>query len=333
MTAQITIIGMGRLGASIGLALADQKDKLMRVGHDRSREIAQQAEKLGATDKTIGNLFQAIENADIVLLAVPVDEAYEVMKLMAKDLKQDAVVMYTGLCLSAACGWAKELLPEGRHFVTLAPSQNPAYILDMESGPAAAHADLFKNSLVAISTPPGTDAGVIKLATDLAALLGSNPYFADAMEFDGLTAASQMLPKLAASAMINSIMNQPGWVEGRKLAGRAFAVSTEPLMHLDDEKKLGKSAIANKENVARVLENYIQSLSAVRQAVMNEDQETLEKLIEGSVKGRESWLSERYKGEWDKPASNTDLPSAGETIGRMFLGGLIRRRERPEEKK
>jgi hypothetical protein len=105
------------------------------------------------------------------------------------------------------------------------------------------------------------------------------------------------------------------------------------LMHLDDEKKLGKSAIANKENVVRVIDNYIQSLTAMRQAVLNEDQETLEKLIEGSVKGRESWLSERYKGEWDKPASNTELPSAGEAIGRMFLGGLIRRRERPEEKK
>jgi len=262
-----------------------------------------------------------------------VDEAHEVLKLVANDLKQDAVVMYTSPCLSAACKWAKELLPEGRHFVTLAPSQNPAYLFEMESGPQAAHADLFKNSVVAICTPPGADAGVIKLATEMASLLDARPYFADALEFDGLTAASQSLPKLAAAALVNSVMNQPGWVEGRKLAGRTFAISTEPLMHLDDEKKLGQAAIENKENVVRVIDNYIQSLTVIRQAVLDGDQETLEKLLNGAVKGRDGWLSERYKGEWDKPASNTELPSAGESIGRLFLGGLIRKRERPEEKK
>jgi prephenate dehydrogenase len=333
MTAQITIIGTGRMGASVGLALASQKDQLFRVGHDRQHAVAAQAEKLGATDKTINNLFQAVENADIVLLAIPVDEVYEVLKLIANDLKQDAVVMDTSPCLVAACQWAKELLPEGRHFITLAPSQNPQYLLEMESGPQAAHADLFKNSLITICTPAGSDAGVIKLATDLTTLLGASPYFADALEYDGLTAASNTLPRLAAAALVNATMNQPGWVEGRKLAGRAYTVATEPLLHLDDEKKLGRSAILNKDNVVRVIDNYIQNLTAIRQAVLNEDQETLQKLVGGAVKGRESWLSERYRGNWDKPATNTELPSAGETIGRLFLGGLMRRRDKPEEKK
>ena len=43
----------------------------------------------------------------------------------------------------------------------------------------AAHADLFKNSLMIITSPPGADADALKLAADLAVLVGSIPFFAD----------------------------------------------------------------------------------------------------------------------------------------------------------
>jgi prephenate dehydrogenase len=47
MTVQLTIIGLGQIGASIGLALADHTDKITRTGSDFNRRVMQQAKKLG----------------------------------------------------------------------------------------------------------------------------------------------------------------------------------------------------------------------------------------------------------------------------------------------
>lgn len=331
MTAQVTIIGLGRVGTSIGLALADQKEQLFRVGHDKIHSIAVQAEKMGACDKTINNLYAAVEKADLIVLAMPVDEVYETIKLIANDLKEDAVILDTSPCLVAACQWAKELLPAKRHFATLAPSINPEYLAELSGGPEVAKADLFKNSTITITTPQGTDAGVIKLAVDLTTLLGAKPYFADAMEYDGLTAPTNTLTKLVAVAMTKSTVEQPGWIEGRKLAGHDFLIMTEPLNHLDEEKKFGLSAILNKDNTVRVLDNLIASLRTLREAIINDDQDTLTDSFKLAVANRDKWYTQRMKSDWEKSAQ-AEIPTTGETMGRLFLGGLFRKREKPDQK-
>lgn len=56
MTVQITIVGLGQIGASVGLALKEHTELVTRIGHDRRFDIAKQAEKLGAVDKIIPNL-------------------------------------------------------------------------------------------------------------------------------------------------------------------------------------------------------------------------------------------------------------------------------------
>ena len=56
MPVQITLIGLGQIGTSMGMALAAHKDSLLRVGHDRKVDAERAAEKLGAIDKSIHNL-------------------------------------------------------------------------------------------------------------------------------------------------------------------------------------------------------------------------------------------------------------------------------------
>ncbi len=91
--------------------------------------------------------------------------------------------------------------------MTMTPTLNPAYLDETKLGIDAAHADLFKNSLMVITSPPGTDADALKLATDLAMLLGSIPFFADAYETDGLMAAVHLLPELVAAALVDATID------------------------------------------------------------------------------------------------------------------------------
>ena len=60
MSAQITIVGLGQIGASVGLALGKRRSDIRRVGHDKSPEIAKKALQRGAVDEMKYNLPAAV---------------------------------------------------------------------------------------------------------------------------------------------------------------------------------------------------------------------------------------------------------------------------------
>ena len=88
MAVQLTIVGMGQIGTSVGLALADQTEVIHRLGHDRELRIARRAKKMGALDKVSMNLPSSVEKADLVLLALPVDQIRETLEIVREDLKE-----------------------------------------------------------------------------------------------------------------------------------------------------------------------------------------------------------------------------------------------------
>jgi prephenate dehydrogenase len=318
MTVQVTILGLGQIGTSIGLALGEHKDLVRRVGNDPEPNIAKRAEKLGAIDQVIYNLPSSVRQADLVILAMPVGEIREVFEAIAQDLKEGAVIIDTSPVKQAVAMWAAELLPPERHFVAWTPTIHPAYLHETVFGIEAAHADLFKDCLVFITTPPGAPAPAIKLASDLTTLIGGKPFYADQAEVDGLLAGNTLLPELIATALINAVMDQPGWDEGRKLAGRVFTLATSPILGLEGEKSVAQAAIANRENVVRVIDNLMAELAHLRTAIQNEDADELQKRVQDAQENREIWIGQRKVNNWvsvDSPPSN--LPTPGDVLGRL----------------
>jgi prephenate dehydrogenase len=333
MTIQITIVGMGQIGTSIGLALADHTDKLKRVGHDRNMAFARQAQKMGALDSTAMNLPKSVRDADIVLLALPVDQIQETLELIAPELREDAVVMDTGPVKEVVAAWAGELFPEKRHYVGLTPVINPQYLHGVDSGIEAAHGDLFRKGMVAIVAPPRTASEAIKLAADLTRLLGADPLFVDPLEIDSFMAATHTLPQLMAVALLNSTIDQPGWREARKVAGRAYAEVTSPCVQFSEPKALGRSAILNRENVLRAVDGVIAALQTVRTDIENEDGESLESRLERALQGRERWWLQRQAADWvseEMADTSVDSMSRSDMVGRLFG---YRSRKKPDDKK
>jgi len=318
MTIQLTIIGLGQIGASLGLALSGQTNKLTRTGHDFSPLKARQVKEMGAVDKIENNLHAAVEKADVVILAVPVDEIRTTLEKISPALQPGVVVLDTSTIKNAVSDWAVDLLPEDRHFVSFMPTLNPAYLLETSSGSDAAHNDLFKNGLVLVDCPPDTESDAIKLASDLASLLGAKAMFIDRFESDGLSAFTHQAPGLLAAAFINAQLDQPGWTEGRKVAGKTFAVVTEPLMHLEEDTMLGKAAIMNRENVVRVINNVITALIELRDAVAAKDEAALTGLLKRARDGREQWWQQRQSGDWDRAVTKVEMPTGGDVMARFF---------------
>lgn len=321
MTVRMTIIGLGQIGASIGLALKENQEMIYRVGHDLDRGVARKAKKMGAVDKVMGNLPSSVRESDIVLLALPMDQIKETIEIISQDLKDDAVLMDTGPVKKVMASWTGELLPDKCHYVGLTPVINPDYLDEIVSGIDAARSDLFINGLVAITAPPNTDSNAIKLASDLIHLLGADSLFADPLEVDGLMATTHILPQLMASALINATVDQPGWREGRKIAGRAYAEMTGPITHLSDSGTLGQSALLNRENVVRVLDTLTTTLQSLRNDIDNQDREALESNLEHAHKGRQQWWQERWKADWiGEEITSGVKPSLSSDIFRRLIG-------------
>ena len=177
MTVKIAIIGLGQIGASIGLALANHKDQVTTIGYDSAGEVNRKAIKMGAVEKIGHGLYASVEEADMVILALPLDQVRETLQAMAQDVREEAVVIDTAPVKLAVAAWAEEFLPPKRHYVGLTLALNPLLLDETGTGVDSARADLFQNGLAAITAPPGTAGEAIKLAASFVTLLGARRLF------------------------------------------------------------------------------------------------------------------------------------------------------------
>ncbi|KAA0276035.1 MAG: prephenate dehydrogenase [Chloroflexi bacterium] len=328
MPVKITIIGLGQIGASMGLALAAHKDKVVTTGHDKEYSVEGRAKKLGAVDQTSHNLPNAVENADLVVLALPLTEIRDTFHYIAQDLRKDAVVVDTSPVKAQVAKWAQELLPESAHYVGIVPAIGAKYLAMTETGLDSARADLFSKGIFLLSAPPGTPGEAVKLVSDFVELLGSTAILTDFVESDGLMASTHLLPQLLSAALLNATIGQPGWNDLRKTAGRNYFTATSTLTDSDGAEALGMASVHDRENVVRALNAVITSLIDLRDGLEgNED--AFRKRLDSARNGRVNWILERGKADWTKmPDDNFEKPSLMETLLGSKLGKMGRAKDR-----
>lgn len=320
MAVQVTIIGLGQIGGSIGLALAAHKDKIKRVGHDKDVDAARAAQKADAVDAVQFNLPASVEGADVVVLSLPLNEVRDTLEFIRADLKEGALVLDASPAKRQGEAWARELLPTGRHYLGLVPAINPAYLLETGGGLDGAHADLFASATCLVCPPSGLPELAVRLATDFVLLLGASPILSDATEADGLLSTMLTLPKLLAASLVDLTMDKPGWKDAANLAGRSYAMPVAATFDRDHADGLSASALANRDNLTRLLDGYIASLRELRDNLHNEEREELEKKIIAAQDKAYEWLAERHL-ETYRP---TDQPERGKASNPSSFGARLK---------
>jgi prephenate dehydrogenase len=329
MSVQITIVGLGQIGSSIGLALKAHGVDVRRVGHDKDPQAGKESQRIGAVDDVKYNLPASVRDARIVILALPLAEIHETLKIIAPDLQEGTLVLETAPAKAKVAAWAQELLPQGRYYIGLTPAINPDYLHGTEFGVNAAHADLFEKGIMVVNAPYGTPGNVFNLAMELVNLLGAAPLLMDTTEADGIFSAMHILPQLAAAALLDTTVDRPGWQEARKLAGRPYAFVTAGAAYHDDMTSLGETALENRENIVRLLNAYIASLIRLRDEIEDQDREAVLERLGEAWKGRSRWIDERSAAEWLKgEAQPIDAPSFGDRVNQMLFGSLMTDRQK-----
>ncbi len=296
MSVQITILGLGQIGASAGLALAKHKDSLVRIGHDKDRKAVNLAVDNDAVDKSVFTLSGAVKDADIVLLALPLHEVFPVLEHICQDVQEGTLLIDTSPLKAPIFEWAEKNLPEGCQLVGFTPVIGADYLDESVYGPEAAHADLFENNLMGITSGTGVSTKAINMAANLAQLLGAIPYFSDPIEIDGLNSMVHLTPQILSAAMLMISLDTPGWREARKIAGKPYYQLTHTFNQDELPGALAAAILKNPDNTTRLINDLIRALVEIRDLTETPDQAKLEEQLIQLQQGRDLWLEDRKEG-------------------------------------
>jgi prephenate dehydrogenase len=323
MATTIGIIGLGQIGASIGLALKAKAGSERLLGHDRDASVARTAEGMGAVD-AIAGLKEVVRDAQIVFLCLPLGEMRETLNRIGPVLQENAVVVDTAPIKSQLIQWVRESLPQGRYHVGLVPALNPSMLTGTELGIKAASAELFHRTIMMVVTSPNTPAEVEQLGMNIARLLGAKPMLTDLTESDGIMTTAHILPQLTATSLIEACVAAGGWLDARKLAGRPFTSVTGGMAYFDDPTSVEAAVLSNPERVVHGLDVLIASLRGLRDDISKKDSRSVGERLLHSYREREQWLDERNDAAWlSEGHEPMELPGLGEQITKMFFGGRI----------
>jgi prephenate dehydrogenase len=333
MTLKIAIIGLGQIGASFGLALSAHKNRYILTGYDQAKEVNHQAEKMGVVEKIAKNPEGAVREAELVILALPVDEIRETLKSISKFLKPGTIIMETAPIKSGVAEWMKEFLPAGCIYIGLTPALNPNVLEEITTGIEAARADLFQGGRIGITIMNNVDEASVELAASLITQLGARPYFTEFAEVDGVMAFAHLLPGLASAALTETITSQAGWADIRKMAGIPFVASMRPL-DLFAASELTEAIWHNKANSVRVIDEFISVLKSLRDEIQNGEKKELKTRLNRAWEARLEWRKIRAGGDWQpREMGVQDIPDFGDFLARQIgMGKILGKRDKDTDR-
>jgi len=319
--AQVTIIRLDTLGASLGLALRKAEPSLSVIGLEPDPQLARRAQQVGAVERIERSAHGACRNAALIILNEPISRLHDALEAIAPALKPGCTVTTTAPLMAPALKWADELLPEGVSFVAGHP------VLDPTRPDDTPDAALFQQAQYCIVASTKASPAAMDLVTQLALTVGAQPFFLDAAEHDGLMTAVEGLAELLDMTLMNAAANASSWRDMQRVAGPAFARATACVESESSEETIA-ALRANRQNVARWLEMYRAKLGEVRAALLADDEAALTKLLTEARQARGQWLRDRRSGNVEHAA-----PMPKVTMG-SILGSMVwPQRPSPEDRR
>lgn len=306
MNMQIAIIGLDRLGISLGLALKKEKESADCTGYDQSPANTRTALDLKAVDRVTGNLRSAVEKADMVLLnSLPVDVTgwmEDIFPLM----KPGGVLVNLAPVHSLASGWASAQLPAGRSLINATLSFN-GKCLDSDEN----NADLFQNGLMVITSPKGTPPEAIQRVLDLAAVIGANPLFSDPLEADGLISQSDLFPRLLSMLYIQALSAQSGWKDAQKVTGADFWQLSKLAYEFPSGNAAAHEIVTHRSSMLHLLNVMRDQIDHFTEKLQQEDANELKTTLQRVLDDNTVWMNRRIGGEWDVPDGKIEIKKEG----------------------
>jgi len=250
----VSIIGVGLIGGSFGKAIKNSKLKIKKViGVGRHIEKLKIAKKIGAIDEYTTDFIEGIKNADIVMVATPVNTIVPIIKKILPYIKPDCLITDVG---SVKKQIVKEI--KYQNFVGAHPLAGSEKIGVQYSSP-----EIFKNATVAITPLENTSKSAIKKVSELWKSIGAKILVISPEEHDYIVAITSHLPHILSSAFVNIV-----WQENtrNKNISKLLAGSFRDFTRISDSDPYNWSEICyyNQNKIEKQLKKYIKILKNLK---------------------------------------------------------------------
>ena len=282
---KITIIGVGLLGGSIGLAVRHRKLARQTAGFVRRTASLKDCERMGAVDYATTDLLAAVWDADLVILCTPLAQMRSRVREMLPALKRGAIVTDVGSVKASVVRELESLVAKaGAHFVGSHPMAGAE-----KTGVAAARVDLFANTVCVLTPVKKTNPAALKKAEQFWRAMGSRVLRLTPEMHDALVSRSSHLPHIIAATLASHVLNPAHPKQQAALCANGFRDTTRiasgsPEMWRD-------IALANRRNLAKSLDAFIADLQKFRRLVKKGDATAITKFFETAKQRRDDWCA------------------------------------------
>jgi len=260
---KVAILGVGLIGGSLGKALKKHKLAKEIFGVSRRKEALSIAVKSCAIDHGTHDIKKAVVNADLVVMATPVNVVSSMFKLIGPHLKRGCIVTDVGSTKMSIVTAAQEVLSNPAMFVGSHPLAGSE-----KRGVEFATEDLFKGSICIMTPVESTHRVTVDKVKRMWTAVGAQVKTVLPDEHDQMLAYISHLPHLAAYALMSSVPESylSFAAQGLKDTTRIAASSPEVWSSI---------CMANSENLIKVIDEYVGNLSNLRKAIVDVDGKAL----------------------------------------------------------
>jgi len=259
---RVALIGLGLIASSMSHAMRRHGLAHEITGTARSAETRKIAGEIGLCDRVTATAAEAVEGADLVVLAVPVGAMGAVAEEIGPHLKPGATVTDVGSVKRAVIEAVAPHIPEGVHLVPGHPLAGTEH-----SGPRAGFAELFENRWCLLVPPEGTDRDAVERLALLWQSMGSNVDLMDADHHDLVLAVTSHTPHLIAYTMVGVADDLRRVTDSEVVKYSAAGFRDFTRIAASDPTMWRDVFLTNKDATLEILGRFTEELFALQRAI------------------------------------------------------------------
>lgn len=259
---RVALIGLGLIASSMAHAIRQGGLAREIIGYARSAETRATALEIGFVDRVTETAAEAVDGADLVVLAVPVGAMGAIAAEIGPHLAPGATVTDVGSVKQAVIAAVDPFIPAGVHFIPGHPIAGTEH-----SGPTSGFASLFQNRWWLLTPLPGSDPAAVTRLRQLLEAIGANVDEMDAPHHDLVLAVTSHTPHLIAYTMVGVADDLRRVTDSEVIKYSAAGFRDFTRIAASDPTMWRDVFLTNKEATLDILGRFTEELFALQRAI------------------------------------------------------------------
>ena len=280
---KITLVGVGLLGGSLGLAIKRRRLARRVEGYVRRVASVVECRKVRAVDRATEDLSGAVTDADLVILCTPLAQMLPLVKQMLPALRRGAIVTDVGSVKVSVVKQIESLVAKaGAYFVGSHPMAGAE-----KTGVSAARANLFVGAVCVVTPTRKSNKAAVQKLERFWKSIGARPLILTPETHDALVSRSSHLPHVVAATLASHVLGPAQPKHQAALCANGFRDTTRiasgsPEMWRD-------IALANRRNLTKAVNALIADLRKLQRSLAKADAKAVTDFFETAKRRRDAW--------------------------------------------